>query len=100
MNLDEHAINAVKEYFESISQNAIDICYDSIGSDTTFAEFMEALNQKINQFAAELVASEVLHLSAKAIENFNAGEGVDVEGVQGLIESKDDLDLDEDEDEE
>lgn len=97
MNLDEEAINAVKEYFESIAQNAIDVTYDSVESDTTLAEFMEALNQKINQFAAELVASEVLHLSSKTIENFNAGEGMDVEDVQGLIESKEDLDIDEDE---
>ena len=100
MNLDEQAINAVKEYFESIAQNAIDVTYDSIESDTTFAEFMEALSQKINQLTAELVASEVLHLSSKTIENFNAGEGMDVDGVQGLIESKDDLDLDEEEDDE
>jgi len=100
MNLDEQAINAVKEYFESIAQNAIDVTYDSIESNTTFAEFMEALNQKINQFTAELVASEVLHLSSKTIENFNAGEGMDVEGVQGLIETKEEFDIDEDEDEE
>ena len=96
MNLDEQAINAVKEYFESIAQNAIDITYDAIDSDTTFAEFMEALNQKINQLTSELVASEVLQLSSKTIENFNAGEGMDVDGVQGLIETKDDLDIDED----
>ena len=51
MDLDEQAINAVKEYFESIAQNAIDISYEAIGSDTTFAEFMEAVNQKINQFS-------------------------------------------------
>jgi len=100
MNLDEEAINAVKEYFESIAQNAIDVTYDSVESNTTFAEFMEALNQKINQFTAELVASEVLHLSSKTIENFNAGEGMDVEGVQGLIETKEEFDIDEDEDEE
>jgi len=99
MNLDEQAINAVKEYFESIAQNAIDITYEAIGSDTTFAEFMEVLNIKINQFSSELVASDVLHLSAKTIENFNAGEGMDVDDVQGLIESKGDLDIDEDEDE-
>ena len=98
MNLDEQAINAVKEYFESIAQNAIDITYDSIESDTTFAEFMEALNQKINQFTSELVASEVLHLSSKTIDNFNAGEGMDVDAVQALIESKEDLDIDEDDD--
>jgi len=99
MNLDEQAINAVKEYFESIAQNAIDISYEAIGSDTTFAEFMEAVNQKINQFSSELVASEVLHMSARSIEGFNAGEGVDVDDVQGLIESNDGIDADEDEEE-
>lgn len=99
MNLDEQAINAVKEYFESIAQNAIDVTYEAVGSETTFAEFMEAVNQKINQFSSEIVASEVLHLSAKTIENFNAGEGMDVDDVQVLLESKDDLDIDEDEDE-
>jgi len=99
MNLDEQAINAVKEYFESIAQNAIDISYEAIDSDTTFAEFMEAVNQKINQFSSELVASEVLHMSARSIEGFNAGEGVDVDDVQGLIESNDGINADEDEEE-
>lgn len=99
MNLDEEAINAVKEYFESIAQNAIDVSHEAIGSETTFAEFMEAVNQKINQFSSELVASEVLHLSAKSIENFNAGEGMDVDDVQDLIESKGDAEFDEDEEE-
>jgi hypothetical protein len=99
MNLDEQAINAVKEYFDSIAQNALDITYEACGSDTTFAEFMEALSIKINQFSSELVASDVLRLSAKTIENFNAGDGMDVDDVQGLIESKGDLDIDEDEDE-
>jgi hypothetical protein len=97
MNLDEQAINAVKEYFESIAQNAIDISYEAIGSDTTFAEFMEAVNQKINQFSSELVASEVLHMSARSIEGFNAGEGMDVDDVQGLLESNEGIDMDEDE---
>ena len=99
MNLDEEAINAVKEYFESITQNAIDFVYETVDSDTTYAEFMEAVNFKINQFSSELVASEVLHLSSKTIENFNAGEGMDVDDVQGLIETKDDVEIDEDEDE-
>lgn len=99
MNLDEQAVNAVKEYFESIAQNAIDVSYEAIGSETTFAEFMEAVNQKINQFSAELVASEVLHLTAKSIENFNAGEGMDVDDVQDLIESKGGIEFEEDEDE-
>lgn len=100
MNLDEQSINAVKEYFESIAQNAIDFTYEAIGSETTFAEFMEAVNQKINQFSSELVASEVLHLSAKSIENFNAGEGMEVDDVQELIDSNGETDIDEDEDDE
>lgn len=98
MNLDEQAINAVKEYFESIAQNAIDFVYETVDSDTIYAEFMEAVNFKIRQFSSELVASEVLHLSSKAIENFNAGEGMDVDDVQELIETKEDVDVDEDED--
>ncbi|HUX92106.1 MAG TPA: hypothetical protein VMV48_15565 [Gallionellaceae bacterium] len=99
MNLDEQAINAVKEYFESIAQNAVDVVYEAAGSDITFAEFMDVVNQKINQFSAELVASEVLHLPAKTIENYNGGEGMDVDDVQELIESDDELDADEDDDE-
>jgi len=97
MNLDEHAINAVKEYFESIAQNAIDISSEAVAHDTTFAEFMEAVTQKINQFSSELVASEVLHMSARTIENFNAGEGMGVEDIQTLIESNEGVDFDEDE---
>lgn len=96
MNLDEEAINAVKEYFESIAQSAIDIVYESVDSDTTFAEFMEGVNQKVNQFASELVASEVLNLSAKSIENFNSGAGMEVDDVQELIENDGELDSDED----
>ena len=46
MSLDEQAINAVKEYFESITQNAIDFVYESVDSDTTYAEFMESVNHK------------------------------------------------------
>ena len=100
MNLDEQAINAVKEYFESITQNAIDFVYESVDSDTTYAEFMESVNHKINQFSSELVASEVLHLTSKKIENFNSGEGMYVDDVQGLIETTDDVEIDEDEDDE
>jgi hypothetical protein len=96
MNLDEEAINAVKEYFESITQSAIDIVYESVDSDTTFSEFMEGVNQKVNQFASELVASEVLNLSAKSIENFNSGAGMEVDDVQELIENDGELDSDED----
>lgn len=99
MNLDEQAINAVKEYFESIAQNAVDVSYEAIGRDTTFAEFMEAVTIKINQFSSELVASEVLHMSAKSIENFNAGEGINVDDVQALLESNEGVNFEEDEDE-
>jgi hypothetical protein len=100
MNLDEEAINAVKEYFESITQSAIDIVYESVDSDTTFSEFMEGVNQKVNQFASELVASEVLNLSAKSIENFNSGAGMEVDDVQELIENDGELDSDEDDEDE
>lgn len=99
MDLNEQAINAVKDYFDSITQNAVDFVYESVGSDTTFAEFMESVSQKINHFSSELVASEVLRMPAKTIENFNAGEGMDVDDVQTLIESKDDIEFDEDEEE-
>ncbi len=96
MNLDEQAINTVKEYFESITQNAVDIVYESLGSDTTFAEFMEAVNIKINQFSSELVASEVLNMPASTIENFNGGAGLDVDDVQEIIDSGGKVDIDED----
>lgn len=99
MNLDEQAINAVKEYFESIAQNAIDISFEAVAHDTTFAEFMEAVTIKINQFSSELVASEILHMSAKSIENFNAGEGINVDDVQALLESNEGAGFEEDEDE-
>lgn len=99
MSLDEDAINAVKEYFDAVSQNAVNVVYEAIGRDTTFAEFMEAVNYKINRFSAELVASEVLNMSARNIENFNGGEGMDVDDVQELIESNLAVDFDEDEDE-
>lgn len=99
MNPDEQAINAVKEYFESIAQNAIDISFEAVAHDTTFAEFMEAVTQKINQFSSELVASEVLQMSARTIENFNAGEGINVDDVQALLESNEGEAFDEDEEE-
>jgi hypothetical protein len=100
MNLDEEAIHAVKEYFDSITQNAMDTVFGSVGSDTTYAEFMDSVNQKINQFASELVASEVLDLSAKTIENFNGGEGMGLEDVQVLIENGGENDFDEDDEDE
>ncbi len=98
MSLDEQAINAVKDYFDSIAQNAVDFVYESVGSETTFAEFMEAVTFKLNQFSSELVASEVLSKSAKSIENFNAGEGMTVDDVQELIANHEDGDLDEEDD--
>lgn len=99
MNLDEEAINAVKEYFDSITQNAISVVYEAAGSDTTFAEFMDEVNQKINQFASELVASEVLNLSARTIENYNGGEGMGLEDVQVIIESDGEFESDDEDDE-
>ena len=98
MNLDELAINSVKEYFEAIAQNALDDAYETIDNDITFAQFMETLFQKINQFSSEHVASEILQLSSKTIENFNNGGGMNVDDVQELIDTHDDLELDEDED--
>lgn len=99
MNLDEQAINSVKEYFEAIAQNALDDAYETIDDDITFAQFMETLFQKINQFASEHVAAEVLQLSSKAIENYNSGGGMFVDDVQELIDTHDELEMDEDEDE-
>lgn len=99
MNLDEQAINSVKEYFEAIAQNALDDAYETIDNDITFAQFMETLFQKINQFSSEHVATEILHLSAKKIEDFNNGGGMLVDDVQELIDTHDELEMDEDEDE-
>lgn len=95
MSLNEDAINVVTDYFESISLNAVNIVHESVDRDTTFAEFMEAINFKINQFASELIASEVLSLPAKTIENFNAGEGMDVDDVQEIIDSGGAIDVEE-----
>ena len=100
MNLDEEAINAVKEYFDSITQNAINVVFESAGSDTTFAEFMDEVNRKINQFSSELVASEVLNLPAKTIENFNGGEGMELEDVQVIIDSDGEFERDDDDEDE
>ena len=98
MNLDEQAINSVKEYFEAIAQNALDDAYATIDNDITFAQFMETLFQKINQFSSEHVATEILHLSAKKIEDFNNGGGMFVDDIQELIDTHDDEEMDEDED--
>jgi len=96
MNLDEQAINAVKEYFEAITQNALDDAYETVDDDITFAQFMETIVQKIEQFSSEHVASEVLLLSSKAIENYNNGGGMTVDDVQELIDTHDELEMDED----
>ncbi len=98
MDLDEQAINSVKEYFEAIAQNALDDAYATVDSDITFAQFMETLFQRINQFSSEHVATEILHLSSKKIEEFNHGGGMLVEDVQDLIDTYDDEEMDEDED--
>ena len=100
MSMDEDAINAVKEYFDSIAQNAVDVVYESLGSENTFAEFMAAVNLKIGQFSAEMVAAEILQLPAKTIENFNAGEGLTVNDVQEIIDNDGAAEIDEDEDDE
>jgi hypothetical protein len=96
MTLDEEAIAAVKEYFDSITQNAINLVYEESGRDTSFGEFMDAVTYKINQFASELVASEVLNVPASAIENFNNGDGMFVEDVQEIIDNDGEFELAED----
>jgi len=96
MNLDEQAINSVKDFFEAIAQNALDDAFETVDPDVTFAQFMEALFQKIDQYASEHVAAEVLHLSAKKIEDFNRGGGMYVDDVQDLIDNHDEEELDED----
>lgn len=99
MTLDELAINSVREYFEVIAQNALDDAYETVDDDITFAQFMETLFQKLNTFSAEHVASEVLDLSSRKIENFNHGGGMTVDDVQELIDTHDDEETDEDEEE-
>lgn len=99
MNLDEQAINSVKEYFEAIAQNALDDAYEIMDSDMTYAQFMETLFLKINQFASEHIATEVLELSSKTIENYNSGGGMFIDDVQELIDTHDEDEMDEDEDE-
>ena len=100
MTLDEKAINAVKEYFEAIAQNALDAAYASMDEDISYAEFMENLVEKLNQLSSEHVAAEILHLSSKAIGEYNSGGGMYVDDVQELIDSDDDEEEDLDEDEE
>ena len=100
MNLDEEAVSAVKEYFDSIAQNAVNLVFEASGRDTSFAEFMEAVSMKINQFAAELVASEVLNVPTRAIENFNGGEGMTVDDVQDIIDNDGEFEIDEEDEDE
>lgn len=99
MDLDEQAINSVKEYFEAIAQNALDDAYASVDPDATFAQFMETLFQRIDQYAAEHVAAEVLHISSKSIENYNSGGGVFVDDIQERIDTFEDDELEDEEDE-
>jgi len=99
MDLDEQAINSVKEYFEAIAQNALDDAYATVDGEITFAQFMETLFQRVNQLSCEHVATEVLNLSSKTIEDFNNGGGLYVDDIQELIDTHDELELDEDEDE-
>lgn len=91
MSLDEESIAAVKEYFDSITQNAITMVFEASGRDTSFAEFMDAVTYKINQFSSELVASEVLNVPASTIENYNNGDGMFVEDVQEIIDNDGDF---------
>lgn len=95
MSLDERAIHTINEYFPSIAQIALDHAYEVVTEDTSFAEFMESLIDKINQYSAEHVATEVLGLSSRKIETINDGTGISVDDVQDFIDNAGD---DEDED--
>ena len=57
---------------------------------------METILQKIEQLASEHVASEVLLRASKAIEKYNNGAGMTVDDVQELIDTHEELDMDED----
>ena len=99
MNLDEQAINSVRDYFEAITHNALEDAYQTANEDTTFAEFMETLFQKLGRLSSEHVAAEVLQLSSSTIENYNNGGGMEVDDIQELIDDYDDEEMDLDEDE-
>lgn len=90
MNLDEQAINFVKDYFDAIAHNAVTEVYEKMDSDTPFAEFMEALFHQMGRLASEQVAAEVLQVSLKTIETYHGGGGMDVDDVQELIDNYDD----------
>lgn len=94
MNLDEQAINSVRDYFEAIGHNALEDAFQTVSEDTTFAEFMETLFQKLSRLASEHVAAEVLQLSSGTIENYNNGGGMDVDDVQELIDDYEDEEMD------
>ncbi len=94
MSLDERAINTLNEYFPSIAQIALDHTYEVVTEETSFAEFMESLLNKINQYAAEHVATEVLGLSSRKIETINDGTGISVDDIQDLIDTAGDDDQD------
>jgi len=99
MTLDEQAINFVKDYFEAIAHNALQDAYHAVDEDTTFAEFMETLFQKLGRLSSEHVAAEVLQLSSSKIEKYHHGGGMDVDDIQELIDTHDDEDMDLDDDE-
>jgi hypothetical protein len=100
MTLDEKSINALNEYFAEIAQNAINTATEETDEETTFSEFMDNLTNLLHQFSSEHVATEVLGLSARAIEKYNNGSGMYVDDVQALIEEKEDGYDDDEEDEE
>jgi len=102
MSLDEKSISAINEYFAEIAQSAVNSAYEESDPDTTFAEFMENVTLYIQRLSSEHVASEVLALSSRAIENYNNGSGMFVDDIQALIEEKEDEDEDggDDEDQE
>ncbi|MCB5190075.1 hypothetical protein LG198_04975 [Methylobacillus arboreus] len=87
MSLDENAIHSINEYFPSIAQIALDHTYEVVTEDTTFAEFMESLIDRINQYSAEHVATEVLGLSSRKIETINDSTGITVDDVQDFIDN-------------
>lgn len=99
MNLDEQAINFVKDYFEAIAHNAVEDAYHAGNEDTTFAEFMETLFQKLGRLSSEHVAAEVLQLSSGKIANYNHGAGMEVDDIQDIIDRHDDEEMDLDDDE-
>ena len=100
MTLDEKSINALNEYFAEIAQNAVNMAYEETDEDTTFSEFMDNLTNYLHQLSSEHIATEVLGMSSRAVEKYNAGSGMFVDDIQALIEEKEEgLEEDEDGDE-